>query len=135
MDGVPAGDDPDINDIGYYAPSRSLVFYYGDVGYWNGIVRIGRFTDRDIELIERQPDGFHVTIEPWSCGRATALRLASSLAVSPTEMGRNDLLVPHSAQAPLAAMNSGGPRWSCLYLAAVHVAGPNRSKGQCRKLS
>ena len=63
MDGVPAGDDPDINDIGYYAPSRSLVFYYGDVGYWNGIVRIGRFTDRDIELIERQPDGFHVTIE------------------------------------------------------------------------
>jgi len=28
MDGVAAGDDPDINDIGYYAPSRSLVFYY-----------------------------------------------------------------------------------------------------------
>jgi hypothetical protein len=54
---------PDINDIGYYAPSRSLVFYYGDVGYWNGTVRIGRFTDRDIELIERQPDGFQVTIE------------------------------------------------------------------------
>jgi hypothetical protein len=35
-----------------------------DVGYWNGIVRIGRFTDRDIELIERQPDGFQVTLEP-----------------------------------------------------------------------
>ena len=50
MDGVPAGDDPDINDIGYYAPSRSLVFYYGDVGYWNGIVLIGRFADRDITL-------------------------------------------------------------------------------------
>jgi hypothetical protein len=63
MDCVPAGDDPDINDIGYYAPSRSLVFYYGDVGYFNGIVRIGRFSDRDIELIERQPDGFQVTIE------------------------------------------------------------------------
>ena len=63
MEGVPAGDDPDINDIGYYAPSGDLVFYYGEVGYWNGIVRIGRFTDRDIELIERQPDGFQVTIE------------------------------------------------------------------------
>jgi hypothetical protein len=63
MDGVPAGDDPDIKDIGYYAPSRSLVFYYGDVGYFNGIVRIGRLADRDIELIERQPDGFQVTIE------------------------------------------------------------------------
>jgi hypothetical protein len=44
-------------------PSRSLVFYYGDVGYFNGIVRIGRFDDRDIELIERQPDGLQVTIE------------------------------------------------------------------------
>jgi hypothetical protein len=63
MDGVPAGDDPDINDIGYYAPSRSLVFYYGDVGYFNGIVRIGRFGDRDIELIKRQQDGVEVTIE------------------------------------------------------------------------
>ena len=62
-DGVPAGDDPDINDIGYYAPSRSLVFYYGDVGYWNGIVRIGRLSDRDIQLIEQQPDETVVMIE------------------------------------------------------------------------
>ena len=64
MDGVPAGDDPDIDDIGYYAPSRSLVFYYGDVGYWKGIVRIGQFTNQDMKLIERQPDGFQVTIQP-----------------------------------------------------------------------
>ena len=64
MNDVPAGDDPDINDIGYYAPSRSLVFYYGDVGYWKGIVRIGQLTNQDIELIERQPDGSQVTIQP-----------------------------------------------------------------------
>jgi hypothetical protein len=63
MDGVPAGADPDINDIGYYAPSRSLVFYYGDVGYWSGIVRIGRFNDRDIELIEQQQDGTEIRID------------------------------------------------------------------------
>jgi hypothetical protein len=63
IEGVPPGADPEINDIGYYAPSRDLVFYYGDVGYWNGIVRIGRFNDGDIDLIERQPDGFEVTIE------------------------------------------------------------------------
>ncbi len=63
MEGVPPGDDPEINDIGYYAPSRNLVFYYGDVGYWNGIVRIGRFNDEDIDLIEHQPDGFEATIE------------------------------------------------------------------------
>ena len=64
MGGVPAGDDPDINDIAYYAPSRSLIFYYGDVGYWNGIVRIGQITNQDMKLIERQPDGFRVSIQP-----------------------------------------------------------------------
>ena len=62
MEGVPAGADPDIGDIGYYAPSDNLVFYYGDVGYWNGIVRIGRF-DTTMELIEHQDDNFQVTIE------------------------------------------------------------------------
>jgi hypothetical protein len=62
MDGVPAGADPDIGDIGYYAPSGDLVFYYGDVGYWNGIVRIGRF-DTAMDLIEHQDDNFQVTIE------------------------------------------------------------------------
>jgi hypothetical protein len=62
IDGVPAGADPDIGDIGYYAPSGDLVFYYGDVGYWNGIVRIGRF-DTTMELVEHQDDNFQVTIE------------------------------------------------------------------------
>ena len=60
--GAPAGDDPDIRDIGYYAHSGDLVFYYGDVGYWNGIVRIGRF-DTSMELIEHQVDSFQVNIE------------------------------------------------------------------------
>jgi hypothetical protein len=63
MEGVPAGDDPDINDIGYYAPSGDLVFYYGDVGYWNGIVRIGRLGPQDMSLIVRLPDGFELTID------------------------------------------------------------------------
>jgi len=63
MEGVPAGDDPEINDIGYYAPSGDLVLYYGDVGYWNGIVRIGRLNAQDMSLIERQPDGFELTID------------------------------------------------------------------------
>jgi hypothetical protein len=62
MAGVPEGDDPDISDIGYYQPSGDLVFYYGDVGYWNGIVRIGRF-DNTMELIEQQDHDFRVTIE------------------------------------------------------------------------
>jgi hypothetical protein len=40
-----------------------LVVYYGDVGYWNGIVGIGRVRDQDIDVIERQPDGGEITIE------------------------------------------------------------------------
>jgi hypothetical protein len=63
MEGVPAGDDPEINDLGYYAPSGDLVFYYDDVGYFNGIVRIGRFSGQDMDVIERQPDGREITIE------------------------------------------------------------------------
>jgi len=60
-DGAPAGADPDIGDIGYYLPSGDLV-YYGDVGYGDGIVRIGRF-GTTMELIEHQADNFKVTIE------------------------------------------------------------------------
>lgn len=62
-DGVPVGDDPDIGDIGYYAPTNNLVLYYGDVEYWDGIVRIGRLGDADVRLIAAQPDGFEVTVE------------------------------------------------------------------------
>ena len=58
-----AGDDPEINDIGYYAPSGDLVLYYGDVGYWTGIVRIGGLDAADMSVIERQPDGFELTID------------------------------------------------------------------------
>ena len=63
MEGVPEGDDPNIADIGYYAPSNDLVLYYGDVGYFNGIVRIGRFNSDDHDFINGQPEGFQVTIE------------------------------------------------------------------------
>ncbi|HEU5379843.1 MAG TPA: cyclophilin-like fold protein [Ktedonobacteraceae bacterium] len=61
MHGVPRGDDPERNDLGYYAPSQSLVLYYSDVSYWDGIVRLGRF-ESDIEAIRTLPDGFPVTM-------------------------------------------------------------------------
>ena len=61
-DGVPAGSDPEINEIGYYAPGRNLVLYYGDVGYYTGIIRIGRF-ENSIDAIADQPDGVAVTVE------------------------------------------------------------------------
>ena len=62
LDGVPEGADPEIGDIGYWAPDGALVFYYGDVGFWNGIVRIGRF-DGALNAVERHRDDFRVVVE------------------------------------------------------------------------
>ena len=41
-DDDPAGADPDVADLGYYAPSKDLVLYYGDQSYYAGIVILGR---------------------------------------------------------------------------------------------
>jgi hypothetical protein len=62
LDGAPEGADPVVGDIGYWAPDGDLVFYYGDLGFWNGIVRIGEF-DGSMDLIERHSDDFSATIE------------------------------------------------------------------------
>ena len=42
LDGQPEGADPDIGDVGYYAPGNDLVLYYGDQSYYPGIVVLGR---------------------------------------------------------------------------------------------
>lgn len=62
MSGMPSGDDPQPNDLGWYAPSGDLVFYYGDVGYWDGIARVGRFTD-DMAPIARLDGDFTAVVE------------------------------------------------------------------------
>jgi hypothetical protein len=62
MDGVPAGDDPFPRDIGYYNPSGNLVFYYDDVGYFTGIVRIGQF-DSSMDAIVSHNGNFIARIE------------------------------------------------------------------------
>ena len=40
-DGQPAGADPDVGDLRYYAPGKHLVLYYGDHSHYNGIVILG----------------------------------------------------------------------------------------------
>lgn len=61
-DGMPSGDDPQIGDLGYWAPSGNLVLYYGDVGYWNGIMRIGHFGG-DMQAVADQSADFDARIE------------------------------------------------------------------------
>jgi hypothetical protein len=66
MDGVPAGDDPFPRDIGYYNLSGNLVFYYDDVGYFTGIVRLGQF-DGSFEVGQRDT----IPIKGQECMAAT----------------------------------------------------------------
>ena len=60
--GAPRGADPSIGDIGYYAPWNNLVLYYGDQGYYDGIVRLGTL-DGGVDEIARQPGDVTVTIQ------------------------------------------------------------------------
>lgn len=61
MDGMPSGADPEIGDIGLWAPGGDLVLYYGDVGYWNGIARLGTFDD--VAAIAAISGPFTITID------------------------------------------------------------------------
>lgn len=40
-DGAPAGIDPSIGDIAYYAPWGNLAIYYKDFGYSDGLIKLG----------------------------------------------------------------------------------------------
>lgn len=60
MQGMPEGDDPEVSNVGFWAPGEELVLYYGDVGYWKGIARLGTFDD--VEAIAEQTGPFIVTI-------------------------------------------------------------------------
>lgn len=60
--GIPKGDRAVAGDIGYYSPNGSLVLYYQDVGYWDGIVRLGRLED-NLTLIAGLPDGLEGIVE------------------------------------------------------------------------
>jgi hypothetical protein len=42
LTGQPEGADPEVGDVGYYAPGNDFVLYYGDQSYYPGIVIIGR---------------------------------------------------------------------------------------------
>ena len=42
LNGQPDGADPNVGDLGYYAPGNDLVLYYGDQSYYPGIVILGK---------------------------------------------------------------------------------------------
>ena len=63
LDGQPDGADPDVGDLGYYAPGNDLVLYHGDQSYFPGIVVIGRLERGAAEQIARMDGSVTVTVE------------------------------------------------------------------------
>ncbi|HEX7277159.1 MAG TPA: cyclophilin-like fold protein [Acidimicrobiales bacterium] len=63
LDGQPRGADPDVGDVGYYAPGRDFVLYYGDQSYYAGIVILGRLEGDAAERIARIDGPVTATIE------------------------------------------------------------------------
>ncbi len=60
--GAPAGSDPSVGDITYYAPWGNLAIFYRDFGYSKGLIQLGRI-DSGIEALN-VPGSLKVTIEP-----------------------------------------------------------------------
>lgn len=65
--GAPAGVDPSVGDIAYYAPWANLAIFYQDFDYSEGLIGLGRI-DAGIEVLG-VPGSLRVTIE-----RVEALR-------------------------------------------------------------
>lgn len=62
MAGAPAGVDPSVGDITYYAPWGNLAIFYKDFGYSKGLVKLGSI-DSGAEVLD-VPGPLMVTIEP-----------------------------------------------------------------------
>jgi hypothetical protein len=60
--GAPAGVDPSVGDITYYAPWGNLAIFYRDFGYSKGLVKLGSI-DSGAEVLD-VPGPLTVTIEP-----------------------------------------------------------------------
>lgn len=59
--GSPAGSDPSVGDIAYYAPWGNLAIFYKDFGYSRGLVILGKI-DSGMEALE-VPGSVKVVIE------------------------------------------------------------------------
>ena len=59
---APAGSDPSVGDITYYAPWGNLAIFYKDFGYSSGLVILGQIDEDGIEALNVHGN-VNVTIE------------------------------------------------------------------------
>lgn len=62
MENAPRGDEPEIPEVGYYAPGQWIAVYFGPIGYWSGKVPLGRI-HASVDEISAIPENTPVTIE------------------------------------------------------------------------
>jgi hypothetical protein len=60
--GAPAGINPSVGDITYYAPWENLAIFYRDFRYASGLIKLGRI-DAGAEALNL-PGSVKVTFEP-----------------------------------------------------------------------
>lgn len=60
--GTPAGFDPSVGDITYYAPWGNLAVFYRDFGYANGLIHLGKI-DSDMQYFAAWKGSRKVRIE------------------------------------------------------------------------
>jgi hypothetical protein len=60
-EGAPAGADPSVGDIAYYAPWGNLALFYNDFRYSDGLILLGKL-DGGVEALSA-PGSVKVTIE------------------------------------------------------------------------
>lgn len=65
---APAGIDPSVGDITYYAPWGNLALFYRDFRYSNGLIKLGSI-DKGMEVFNVS-GSVTVTIEPWSSDKS-----------------------------------------------------------------
>ena len=63
LEGQPEGADPEVGDLGYYAPGNNLVLYYGDQSYYPGIVVLGRLDGDAADRIAALDGAVSATVE------------------------------------------------------------------------
>jgi hypothetical protein len=63
LDGQPPGADPSVGDVGYYAPGRDFVLYYGDQSYYQGIVILGHLEGDAAEHIAQVDGNVDVSVD------------------------------------------------------------------------
>ncbi len=61
--GAPAGLDPAVGDITYFAPWGNLALFYNDFGYAKGLIKLGH-VDAGMDLFAAR-GSVTVTIELW----------------------------------------------------------------------